>query len=1011
MIRYQAAMIETLADRLGRVLATPPADPFAPDLVLTRQGGLSRWLAQRLSLTLGSSGATDGVCAGTRFATCDTVAALVRPGPSPWSAEALVPAVLGGLVDLVDTPAFAQVRAHLAGPATRPHRRDAFARATAARLAGYARWHPGLLAAWRDGRLISPGGAPLPDPFRWQADLVNRLSDMIGSPEADTTAVCRRAAESAAQYARIAVFCPEPLAPADERLLQALDVPGRDVLVFTATYGPGGGLAEPLARANAATLDRLDPRVTRLEAPARPVTLLTSLQQAQATGEITPAPFDASVQIHPVQSDQQVDALADTLVTLLARDPTLEPRDILVLVHGLETHLGLLQAFFRPDDTPGASPRHTIRATIATGAPPAGTVADVLAFVISLVRGRATADDLTRLLSFPAVMAFFGYGPEDLDRLHLLVTASGIRWGVSGPQRAGSGMADFAQNTWMAGLGRLVLGVALSEDDLEYRGTVLPLDAVDSDTVRLVEALGQIIAGVRACGDLWSVPAPPADWAERFRAALDALTGPDWAATPVGAALAAVAARTAPPLTLAEAESLFRAAWADQTWHSAFLTGDLAVTRFGTLTLVPHRCVVVLGLDADTFPGQPPTDGDAVTAAAPAAAEDQRQRDRQVFADAVRAARDTLVVIYPGADAAGAVTPRPTPLTDLLHLAARVAGTSDLAAEAALVTRRTPAAAPPPRIVARPRQRELVADIGPLTEVTLDDLGDVFANPARYWLRRHAGLIPSALRVEDPAPVEMSLVPTALDSWEITQRMVRLLLGGKDPDRIVQAELRRGQLPPGEAGAMAAADSLTQAQDIVFRARAHLTLPLTWRSLDLAGDGVPGLTGQVGVHGTTTLEVLAGRVQPHHQIRAWLRLLALQVAYPGEPWRAVLTGRRLTVTLVPPPGDEANRELDYLRRVHQAGLASPLPLPPAPAAHLARYAARALPPNLVEIDRRLDAVWERDPAWPRLWPTPAAMQALPAHPDETRPGEAQPTRFLALACGVYVPLIRAGGVS
>ena len=47
-------------------LATPPADPFAEDLVVVPARGVERWPSQRLSHVLGRGEGSDGVCAGWR---------------------------------------------------------------------------------------------------------------------------------------------------------------------------------------------------------------------------------------------------------------------------------------------------------------------------------------------------------------------------------------------------------------------------------------------------------------------------------------------------------------------------------------------------------------------------------------------------------------------------------------------------------------------------------------------------------------------------------------------------------------------------------------------------------------------------------------------------------------------------------------------------------------------------------------------------------------------------------
>ena len=1009
MIRYRAIQVETLADALGQELLSAPADPFAEDLVLTRTGAIGRWLSQRLSAHLGESGHGDGVCARVRFLTLAQFAALIRPGPDPWSPESLLPPVMAAIDELADLEGFAQVRAYVCDPDSRPHRRIGFAQSTANRFSAYARWNSDMLSSWFTGDFVGTDGSALDSSQVWQAYLWNHVCEHIGStPWEDTDRLCEQARLSASRFARIALFAPDLLNPADERLLAALDHP---VAAYSTACAAPSSMDSQFNRVSAklsqqlrftsSVLDRLVSEDRTLADPPQPTSLLGSIQHRLAVGESTVASWDDSVQIHTGYGDQQAEILADLLLGLLETDPSLEPRDILVLVHGMEDHHGLLDAFFHADDSRDSSPRHRIRASVS--ASQTDPVADLLVFLMGLVQSRATADDLLRLASFEAVMNQFGFTRPDLDRIATLVSSSGIRWGLNPAHRASQHMESFAQNTWMAGLGRMVLGVGLSEDDLAFKGTVLPLDSVESDTVRLVEALGQIIAHTRMCCETWTTPAEPSEWASRFRTTLDYLTGTAWEAGATGTIITDLGSNPPPPLSLAEAQSLFTRLRSQHVWRPSFLNGDLGFTELGTLSLVPHKVVVVFGLDADSFPHPLSIDGEDL---AGRTIEDARIGDHQVFYDAVMAAREKFIAVYSGFDpATAAPTPMPSPLLDLLTLCGP--GSEDnlihvhspSSASTALTPRTSPVVLSSAEPVSVPE------------EVEIDDLGDLFANPASYWLRRNAGLLPSVLKESDPIETELPIALSALDKWQIVTRMIRLLLVPKPPQAILQAELRRGTLPPGQMGADLAEDCMRQASAIVNQAKPILGQPLGWRAISLSTPGVPDLVGQIPVHGTTILETLAGRIQPRQEIGAWAKILALQVAYPDQVWRAHLVGNRGTVTLTSPDPVQSRRHLDYLRKVHLKGLSSTLPLPPSPSAHLAKFMAKNLPVNMMEVERRLNDTWTREPSWPLIWPTHHLMMEEAPRPDEGPPDDGFTSRFMALAHGVYVPLLRAGGVS
>jgi len=1013
VIRYSAVHVETLADALGRELLCAPADPFAEDLVLTRSGTIGRWLTQRLSLSLGSSGHEDGVCAQIRFLTFAQYAGYIRGGEDPWSTDQLLPEVMAAVDEMAGQEGLAQVGAYLGDPVSRPRRRVGFSRSAANRFSAYARWNIEMLRSWNRGDFARPDESPLDSSQMWQALLWNRVCERVGStPWDDAEQLCELAMSSASQFSRIAVFCPDLLRPLDEKLIAALDSV-HPVLAFSLQCASPvddsdfSRISRKLTRQltfTTSVLDRLASEDRTLPEQPGSRTLLASIQHRFATGEPSLTVCDDSVQIHSGYGDQQADILADLLVGLLEDDPELEPRDILVLVHQMETHHRMLEAFFRPD-TGDSGARHRIRAAVSADEPENTTAEDLLVFLTELVQGRATSEDLLRLAGFGSVMSQFGFSAVDLDKISTLISSSGIRWGLNPAHRANQHMESFAQNTWMAGLGRMVLGVGLSEDDLVFKGTVLPLDAVDSDTVRIVEALGQIIAHVRMCCETWTAPAEPREWASRFRTTLDFLTGSAWETTPSGKTLTDFGATSSPPLTIAEAESLLEHVRAEQVRRSSFLNGDLALAELGTMSLVPHKVVVVFGLDADSFPHQPPADGDDL---AGCGVEDSRSADHQIFYDALMAAREKFIVVYAGFDpATAAPTPMPTPLLDLMSLAEACVPASSAQG---LIHVHSPLEG-----IARVRTRPS-SELSPVpapqpTEVEIDDLAQLYANPAAYWLRRNAGLLPSVLKETDPMETEIPMALSPLDKWQIITRMIHLLLAQKTSDAILQAELRRGTLPPGQMGVSVAQDCLRQAGAIVAQARPILDQPLSWRSVSLSSPGVPDLVGQIPVRGTTVLEILAGRVQPRQEIGAWATILSLRTAYPDQMWRAVLVGNRGTVTLTSPDSDHARSHLDYLRRTHLKELASALPLPPSASAHLAKFMARRQDWKMSEVERRLEDTWAREPAWSLIWPTAAAMLAEQPEADENTPDESFTSRFMALTHGVYVPMMRAGGVS
>src|SRR5215207_11433107 len=89
---HRAERADGLVAALGTLLATPPADPFAAEVVAVPTRGMERWLTQRLSARLGArDGRGDGVCANVGFPfprrLVDDAVAVARgidPDEDPW---------------------------------------------------------------------------------------------------------------------------------------------------------------------------------------------------------------------------------------------------------------------------------------------------------------------------------------------------------------------------------------------------------------------------------------------------------------------------------------------------------------------------------------------------------------------------------------------------------------------------------------------------------------------------------------------------------------------------------------------------------------------------------------------------------------------------------------------------------------------------------------------------------------------------------------------------------------
>jgi len=1083
---HRAERAGALADALGRLLSGPLSDPFATEVVAVPAKGVERWLAQRLSHRLGAGpGGGDGVCAGVTFPSPGSVvtaavdaAVGVDPAEDPWlPARSVWP-----LLEVVDASAgevwCAPLVTHLLGD--RRGRRYATARRLAELFASYAAFRPEMVRAWSVG-----DDAGVPPDLAWQPELWRRLRASIGRPDPaerleSACAVLRGDPGTAALPSRISVFGATRLG-ADELAVLAALAEHRDVHLWLAHPSPalweqvsssavrpnrradaGAGARHPLLSALGRDVRELQVRLLAA-APALvdhhhdgaqpPPTLLGRLQRdlrddVAPRGDAALAPDDESVRVHSCHgADRQVEVLREIVLGLLEADPTLEPRDIAVMCPDIETFAPLVSAAFGGSDDRGATTGHPGRQLAVRLADRAlrqlNPLLDTVSRLLELAEARLTASEVLDLLASGPVRHRFRLDDDDLDRLRELATASGVRWGLDGAHRAPYRLDGFGQNTWAAGLDRLLLGVTMSGADHSWLGTALPMAELESgDTERIgrlaefVDRLGEVLEGL-------SGERPLAEWIRSLRGGLDLLTDTTptdaWQAAQARSELAEAARAAGPhsavvPLGLADVRGLLAERLRGRPSRANFRTGTLTVATMVPMRSVPHRVVCLLGLDDGAFPRAGVVDGDDVLARDPLVGErDPRSEDRQLLLDAICAAGERLVVIHSGADErTGARRPPAVPLGELLDTVTATAGPSalqhvvvrhplqpfdarnftaghpfsfDRAELAGALAAAAPKTAPPP-FVGGPLP-PVVADT-----VALDDLVAFLEHPVRGFLRQRVGL---SLWAGDDEPADaLPVEPDGLATWAIGDRLLRDRLAGLDLDRCRQAEWRRGELPPGALGDALLTRVLDDVEPLVAAATAVRTGEADDRDVDVTlpdGTRVVGTLG--GLHDRTLLRVEFSRLAPKQRVRAWVRLLALN-ATPGEQWRAVTLGRGTRfglamATVGPAEQAQALATLTDLVGLYREGLREPLPLPTLGGHTYARVrsggasAAEAVDEALRSWSSGAGA--ERaDDAHVRVWGVAAPPEVITAIPG---PGGGEPTRFGTLAMRLWAPLLNS----
>ena len=873
----------------------------------------------------------------------------------------------------------------------------------------YSVHRPGMIRAWAEGSDTDGRGAALPVDLAWQATLWRRLRARIGvpSPAERMAEACRRVRDDPALLPlprRISLFGLTRLPASYLDVLMAI-ASARDVHLWL--LHPSPVLWERLAGASSSSPRRGDALPSRRDDPtaalpanrllatwgrdAREMQLVLTagaeplldqhltlagdgdsvlgLIQADVRADRPPpgppppggtdtrptlSPADRSLQVHACHGPaRQVEVLRDAILHLLAGDPTLEPRHVIVMCPDIDAFAPLIYATFglgRPEDGRAAAvdnraggdpgepgpPGHELRVRLADRSiRQTNPVLAAVSQLLVLASSRVTASQVIDFAGTAPVRRRFGFDDADLVRINEWVAAAGVRWGLGGRHRASWLLEGVETGTWEAGLRRILLGVTMSEDDRRLVNGVLPLDDVDGSDIDLAGRFAELVSRLSAAIAGLSGPQPLAAWIDAIGGATDALVATSdrdvWQRLQLRTLLDDLSSEGgtgAASLGLAEVQSLLADRLRGRPTRASFRTGHLTMCTLVPMRSVPHRVVCLLGLDDGVFPRRTAPDGDDLIERDPWVGDrDARSEDRQLLLDALLAAEDHLVITYTARDErTNAVRPPAVPLGELLDVVDRtVCSDATDAAGLKVPARRLivtdhplqpfdarnfatgafipdhpwsfdtvaldGAVASAATRIARPPFLDQPLSPSWAATIEIDDVVRFVQHPVKAFLRQRLGVV---LRDADDEPSDgLAVELDPLERWAVGSRLLDGLLSGADEVTCVAAERARGGLPPDALGQRVLDEVMPVVRRLVAASRSETGdghVSSIEVNVDLAGGRA--LAGTIrGVTGDTVRAVSYSRLGPKQRLTGWVRVLALTAAHPDRPWRAVTIGR------------------------------------------------------------------------------------------------------------------------
>lgn len=1015
---FQSNRIETLADALADGMRASVVSPLRPETVVVQSSALSRWLAFALAERL-------GISANVQFRFPASYlwslfgAVLPQVGAhSPFEPEVLRWTFMRLLES--DARVLEQPRlAHYLG-AGDVRQRHGLAQRLAEVYERYLVYRPDWIAAWSEGRTLGLGADEA-----WQALLWRAAAPDVADahPRESFYAAIDHDADARARLPHaLHLFALEALPPmyleVFERIaahvdvhLYALnpcreywgDIVRRRVLARQAAgegmtdayFEVGNSLLASMGVHGRAFFDALaDIRATAAEHYIEPQgdSLLATLQrdvldlrergpEAGNTPPLELADGDTSLQVHVCHSAmREVEVLHDRLLDAFARDPSLRPGDVLVLVPRIEQYAPAIDAVFAT--APAARRMPYAIADLAEQRD-----SELLGTFFALLRlheGRMEAEAVLGLLEQPRIARRFDIAPDDLPLLRQWVRESGIRWGRDAAARAALGLPETAEHSWAAGLDRLLLGYAMPGGERLLYDALLPYDDVEGGAAHLLGSLKSFVDALGALSNALRVPRTVAQWrrlAERMLAQLfDIDEAGEHDAQAIRTAAAALAANSRAagfdgevPVEIwrDELQALLQPA----ARAGAFLNGGITFAALRAMRPVPARFIAVLGLNDGDFPrNRPGASFDLMSTHARRGDRDARDEDRYAMLEALLAARERLHLSYTGRDVRDNSELAPSPLLaellDAVRSGFEPAGGGDVidrirvehplqafsrryfdgsdarlysyADDYAAASRAAAGARDVPAFMGAALQPETVLD----DTIDLAALQRFVRNPARHFLQERLGMLlaEQGEALDDHEPFELD----GLAGFDLRQTILGHLHDGMAAEESLALARAAGRLPHGSAGDVLharAVEAVMPLREALTRAGARQRVAIELRCGDRR------LVGSVdGVGAALRLVAHPGKLRPQHLLAQWIAHLALNGAGYALPTEVHGVDRSVRFA----PVADATAFLRALLDLMMQGLREPLPFFPQSAWAYAEAAAR----GKSDPDTAAKRVWE-----------------------------------------------------
>ncbi|MGW8325139.1 MAG: exodeoxyribonuclease V subunit gamma, partial [Desulfobacterales bacterium] len=366
--------------------------------------------------------------------------------------------------------------------------------------------------------------------------------------------------------------------------------------------------------------------------------------------------IDPSVQVHSCHSPmREIEVLHDNLLAMFEEDPDLLPKDIIVMTPDIHLYAPFVQAVF------GAQMDQKKRIPFAIADQSIikeSRIIEGFMAILDLNNSRMSVNRVMALLELSEIKEKFNISESEIEILERWIRETNIRWGIDEEHRRRIGLPVFSENTWKAGIERLLLGYAMPGFESKMFSGILPYDHIEGSEAKTLGKFIEFLDRLFNSVDSFNQARTLSGWSQFFSDIIEQFFAPEQDSEPELHILRNILEDMPKKEALSGFEKTIKIEvvksflWGlleNEHLRRGFISGGVTFCAMLPMRSIPFKVVCLVGMNSDAYPREAKKLEFDLMAKQPRIGDrNRRNDDKYIFLEALLSARNKFYISYVG---------------------------------------------------------------------------------------------------------------------------------------------------------------------------------------------------------------------------------------------------------------------------------------------------------------------------------------------------------------------------